>query len=298
MAAAIASVTVEPSHESLRQGKTAPVFPLQVNVFGVEVQAKLLGHKRTHFSVLFPQARPQRAVWHAGDPLQVLIDVAHRRLVDAAESDAMLAAGTYRCPARIIDRLLSDDPSFDLEFIAKWVPPLTLINWTQPAPSLGGRWGSMPQIRADGMRRPSTQGLVFVRAQGCDGVALLDALFRPLFQPAKLMVGSGNDRRPLLDARNDEDGREGETGPRKPPPALSRRLFNLIRRGALKEAVELAQSRYLAVQCQTVRLAVRPTVDPCRLAAALLVPMRVGDLQARFNRWVLPTKNISSRRTT
>jgi CRISPR-associated protein Csx17 len=182
------------------------------------------------------------------------------------ESDAMLAAGGYRSPARIIDRLLSGDASFDLELVAKWVPPLALINWRQC---------STPQTEGGG-------GHPF------EGIALLDALFRPLFQPAKCTVGSGDDRRLLFDAENNQ----------LPPPAISRRLFNLICQGALDDAAQLARSRYLAVQCQTVGLPVTPDVDLHRIAAALLVPMRVGVLQSRFNRWVQPPKNASSRRTT
>jgi CRISPR-associated protein Csx17 len=144
----------------------------------------------------------------------------------------------------------------------------------------------MPQIRAESSPT-SARNWVSCGACDPDGVALLDALFRPLFQPAKLNVGSGDDRRLLFDAAKDQ----------LPPPAVSRRLFNLIRQGALDDAVMLARSRYLAVQCQTVGLPVSPNVDPRRLAGALLVPMRVGDLQSRFNRWLQPPKNVSSRRT-
>ena len=93
-----------------------------------------------------------------------------------------------------------------------------------------------------------------------DGMSLLEGLFRPFFQPAKITV---HERRLF----------ENEAGSdRRPSPAFARRLFNLIRQQSVEQAVELAQSRYIAVQCPTINLPTSVTLDAERLAAALLVP--------------------------
>ncbi|MBI3465362.1 MAG: type I-U CRISPR-associated protein Csx17 [Planctomycetes bacterium] len=284
MAAAIASITVNPSPENLRRRASLPAFPLLINVFGVDVQARLARRARMHFTIRFPKASAQRRVWHFGDPLRVLIGVAQRRLVDAADSDAMLTTGLYPCSARIIDRLLSADPVFDLELVTKWIPALTLINWSC------AQYDLRPKERTEHGEggQESTEGRSDQRTESqdssvCDGISLLDALFRPFFQPGKLKIGRRQNRRLLFDPAKEQ----------LPAPAVSRQVFNLIRQGALDAAFDIARSGYRAAQVQTVPRPVSLDVDPLRLAAALLVPMRADDLQFRFNRWVQMAKSES-----
>lgn len=249
MAAAIASVGA------------GTAVPFLISVFGVDVRAKTRGERKLTFQVRFSAARPQRVVWNKGDPIRVLIDVAHRRLVDAVPSDAMLVSGAYCCRARLIDRLLSGDPTFDLELVAKWVPALSLVDWHNVLAR---------QYRGEPTAEPPV----------ADGMSLLDGLFRPFFQRANIAVHG----RLLF-------GKEGDS--RRPTPAFARRLFNLICQQSVEQAVELAQSRYIAVQCPTIGLPTNVTVDAERLAAALLVPMDTTDMAGRFRRWVESTKNLS-----
>lgn len=250
MAAAIASVGAGSAN------------PLLVNVFGVDVRVKKHGERKLTFRVRFSAARPQRVVWSTGEPIRVLIDVASRRLVDAGQSDAMLSGGAYRCRARIVDRLLSGDPTFDLDLAAKWIPALSLIDWHN---------AFIRHYRGEPTVEPPVP----------DGVSLLDGLFRPLFQPAKITV----QKRPLFENEKGND--------RRPTSAFARRLFNLIRQQSVDQAVELAQSRYIAVQCPTINLPTSLTVAAERLAAALLVPMDASDMAHRFRRWIEPKKNPS-----
>lgn len=263
LAAAIASISHWPSFDELRHRKAVSAVPLLVNVFGVEVYATANQESGMRLDVRFPQAKPQRAVWHRGDPLQVLADVAQRRLVDSRDRSMTLARGSYSCADHVIDRLLRNDPSLDLELMAQWVPPLALLNWSQ-------RTWQPPRSH------------ISTRAPEPDGASLLDALFRPFFQPTGLTLGNDEHRRLLFDPDPSKN--------QWPTPTVTRRLFNLIHQGTIDDAVELARSRYLAVECPIVPLPVNVDNVPMALAAALLVPMKSRHLQARLQRWLQPAK--------
>lgn len=278
LAAAIASVSHWPSPEELRGRNTVPTVPLLVNVFGVEVHARAGQRGKMRFDVRFPKARPQRVVWHRGDPLQNLTDVAHRRLVDAMDSKSAVTNGSYWCRGGLIDRLLNNDSSLDLQLIAQWVPALALLNWAEQTRQQRRGQTHSAAVKAEA----DSSGVRNWGEPEPDGVSLLDAFFRPFFQPQALWIGGGSTRRLLFDP----DPVKNEW----PTPTITRRLFNLVRQGTINDAVEFAQGRYLAAQCPTVPLPVSVHVDPLRLAAGLLVPMKTADLQSRFERWIQPAK--------
>ena len=79
-------------------------LPLLANVFGVEVTPR-----GRYVSVRFPKARTAHAVWGNGTPLQLLLDVAHRRLIDADKPTSRpLAASVFllsgRCASTVAQR--------------------------------------------------------------------------------------------------------------------------------------------------------------------------------------------------
>lgn len=58
-------------------------MPILVNIFGVEKVSKE--------QFRFPEQRPQRAVWHTGDPKRAFAEVLQRRLVDASAGELTFA---------------------------------------------------------------------------------------------------------------------------------------------------------------------------------------------------------------
>lgn len=221
--------------------------PLLVNVFGVEVRRFNASSK-----LIFSESRPQRAVWCNGDPIEVLVGVVHRRLVDALESDPESLTGTHPCRAAVLDRLLNGEPSFDLELVAKWVSPLALMNWArgpiQPTP----RWAN--------------------KTEPLSGMALLDGLIRPIFQP------QAAGRRLFPDVPLDQ----------LPKAALARRVFHLLVQDAIGDAVQLVRNHYVALRRPTVSPLPNLNVEGRRLAAALLVPISGSEVAKRFSRWLEP----------
>jgi CRISPR-associated protein Csx17 len=220
-------------------------MPLAVNSFGIELDKK----RAPTFS---GDKRPQRAIWHQGDLLRLLADVLERRLVDTDATNPLPLAARVRCPLTAIEAFLSDN--LDLELIGRWIPPLSLIKWTQPQ-----------------LATSATQ------VQSTNSTMLLHSLFRPLFYPHKLEV----ERKEFFPDRL------------KPSAALARRLLNLIRQGELGEAVQLAQSRYLAAGRAIVLPPVDLSADYERIAAALLIPMYNSDVVSGLRRWLQPSKNQS-----
>ncbi|MFQ5849312.1 MAG: type I-U CRISPR-associated protein Csx17 [Candidatus Binatia bacterium] len=94
--------------------------PVLFNIFGVERE----GGSR----ISFPKARPARAVWHNGRLVSVLIDIMKRRLVDADELDPVPLRGTCPCSVDAIASFLWGEGCDD-ELVARWIPPLALIDW-------------------------------------------------------------------------------------------------------------------------------------------------------------------------
>lgn len=223
-------------------------LPLAVNVFGIELNKK----GAPNFS---GDSRPQRAIWHQGDLLRLFANALERRLVDTDATKPLPLDARVQCPLAALEAFLSD--SLDFELIGRWIPALSLIQWTRPKSA----------ARADN----TTQ------VQSPDSTTLLHSLFRPLFYPHSL----------------DVDGRELFQDHLKPSAALARRLLNLIRQGELGEAVQLAQNHYLAAGRAIVLPPNELSADHERIAAALLIPMRHSDVVSGLRRWLQPSKNNS-----
>jgi CRISPR-associated protein Csx17 len=224
-------------------------MPILVNIYGAELDKK----KNPMFR---GDRRPQRAIWHKGDVVRLLADVIERRLIDAdSESTLPLIARRF-CSADVVGAFLSG--ALDFDTIGNWIPPLSLINWSEWQP---------PQAQV------KSSASLFPR----DGAYLLQALFRPLFYPNQLQL----------------DGSILFPDHLRPRAATARRLLNLIRQGEWDEAVQLARSRYLAAGRSIVIPSTIIGVDNERIAASLLIPMRRSEVASGLSRWLQPHKTNS-----
>lgn len=231
-------------------------IPFVANVFGVTLSER----GRTWRSKM-PKTRPVQAVWAMGDPLQNLLNLALRRLTDAEGLPRTPFAGTCSCSAAIVQQFLSSDGELDLEEVAKWIPPLSLIDWSRQADATN-RPGSSAEPRAN-----------------ADGTALLHALVRPLFHVDTQTSFELEPGQPLF--RPDQ----------LPKANLMRRLFHLLRFGSIDEAVQVLRDRYLAVGYAIVEPPGNLIADGERIAAALLIPMQHRDLRNGLIRWLQPSRN-------
>jgi len=220
--------------------------PLQVNVYGVETNLK--GNAR-----FLGDQRPQRTVWYSGAPLSVLAAVLERRLIDAEAMAPLPLGGPCPCGADSVSAFLAN--TLDFEEIARWIPPLSLINWRRAYQTAASPLVSQPP----------------------DGAYLLHSLFRPLFHPPKIYVDGGVLFPEELQLR----------------AVTTRRLLNLIRGEAWEEAIRMVRDRYLAVGRMTVAPPPGIHVNGECVAAALLIPMSDSDVAAGFRRWLQPTKNVN-----
>jgi CRISPR-associated protein Csx17 len=133
--------------------------PLFVNVVGADQDR--WGNRS------FSKSRPNRAVYHLGDPARVLADIVERRLADAEPLDPLPLGGAAPCSPRMIEAFLSG--AIDLESVVRWLPAMVLIGWcnSECAPE---RFGAASSFY------------------------VLQALFRPLFHPRMIVL----DGQPLL----------------------------------------------------------------------------------------------------
>lgn len=220
--------------------------PLIVNVYGVAPDK----YGNPNFS---GEQRPQRVVWHNGQPLRVLADVLERRLVDTDAAAPLPFAAARACAAETFAAFVSRAVDYDL--IMRWIPPLSLIKWERQ--------------HADGQPTKDQTS-----QSSPNGTSLLLSLFRPLFYPSVLWIG--NDRlfpKHLL-----------------PSAVTARRLLNLIRQESWDEAIQLARGRYVAAGRATVSTPSGIRADGELLAAALLVPLSANEIAADVRRWLQPNK--------
>ena len=240
-------------------------IPLLANVFGVSVT-----FRQDIFRTSLPKTRTAQAVWGPGDPLQNLLNLAQRRLTDAEDlpKDAKGLsstpfAGTCVCSANLIQQFLASNALVDLDQIARWIPPLSLINWS--------RWSriasTVPDLESNQPRYVA------------DGTGMLHALIRPLFHCDPKRNVYLDDGTPLFQPEQ------------MPKPNLLRRLFNLLRFGELDEAVKVLRDRYLAVGRSIVMPPEGLVADRERIAAALLIPMSDSDVRCGVRRWLQPARN-------
>lgn len=213
------------------------------NIYGIEIRGKVLDFARP--------GRPQRAVWHNGDPVSSFLEVIERRLTDSDKGKLPALYSPLRLTASEIDFFLSGE-TCDLAEVQKWVPPLALIGWSDK-----DRWQNDPS-----------------RFESLDPAILLWAFFKPFFHPSKLEIGT----RPFF---------IGEGGPK---PAFARQLFALLRSGAVSEAIAFAQAGWRAQGHAAIVPRVPGVLDAPRLAAALALPISPPRLARLAGRWLKPSK--------
>lgn len=231
-------------------------IPLLANIFGVTLTTRA-GKWRSSL----PATRPAQAVWGMGDPLQMLLEVVQRRLIDAEGLPRSPLAGTRFVSATLIQRFLSAHGDLDFEEIAKWIPPLSLIDWSQPTREAIARTHVSETFRAG------------------DGTAMLHAVVRPFFY-------ADNERNVSM-----EGGEPLFHSDQLPKTNLLRRLFQLLRFGAIDETIQIVRGRYLAVGHAIVMPPNGLVADSKRVAAALLIPMSNRDVANGLNRWLHPSRH-------
>jgi len=233
-------------------------IPLGANIFGATLR-----RGGREWRATFPKSRPAQAVWGPGDPIQMLLDVAQRRLIDAGELPSTPFAGSWGCSVALIQMFLAVGGIIDLEEVAKWIPPLALIDWSRSVGTVGGA---------------SDNGTTRIR-YSADGTAMLHALVRPLFHCDRERRVRLRNAEPLF--RDDQ----------LPKPNLLRRLFHLLRFNELDEAFQVVRDRYLAVGHAIVMPPDGVVADGERIAAALLIPMFDHDVASGLKRWLQPTRS-------
>ena len=256
-------------------------LPLMANVFGVEITAK-----GQFPGVRFPKARTAQAIWGTGAPLQMLLDVAHRRLIDADKPKSNPFAAACSCSADAVHRVLRDDGSVDLEEVMRWVPALSLINWPR----------RQSRFRVNMQNGGAFDLTSMPDCPEMDGSALLYALARPLFHRCLVPEGAGlhcwvRDER---SKRNHVEELLPQYDKLIPQPGLLRQLFNLLRFDSLDEAIQLLRNRYLAAGRDIVLPPNGFVADGSRVAAALLIPISDEDVVSGLRRWLQPSKRRSN----
>ncbi len=220
--------------------------PVVTNIFGIEP----VGPR----TFKFPPARPARAIWHNARPLQALVSVLRRRLIDADELAPAPLHAARPCGLEAVTQFLHGPGEVDDELLARWIPPLSLLEWRPHAScDSSADWSPHP----------------------------LYTLIRPILDPNGVEI----DRRPLFPT-DDRDARS-------PHAASARRLVNLILQDDVDQAVQLARRRYLAAGWRTFDPpAGELRLDSERLAAALLIPVDSQCLSRRLrDDWILSSKN-------
>ena len=217
------------------------------NVYGIRGKFSLTEHK-----LWFPKARPRRAVWNSGDPLQTLLRVVQRRLIDADDEERPAPfAATYLCSAQTLSKFLT--ASLDLDEIAGWLPALALIDWSGD------------------IRQPDN-----AYTDSLNGTELAFALVKPFFHGTYSHLLEISDGEKLFENRD-----------RKPGPHFLRKLFHHLRFNEIDRGIQLAISRYRA----NGHSIIDPgpiEADGERIAAALMIPMRHSDVASGLNRWLKP----------
>jgi len=109
----------------------------------------------------FSKCRPNRAVYHMGDPARVLAGILERRLADTEPLDPLPLASATACSPGIVEAFLCG--TIDLGSVFRWLPAAVLIGWRG--------FKCAPQ-----------------RLSATSSLYLLQALFRPLFHPGEIVL--------------------------------------------------------------------------------------------------------------
>jgi CRISPR-associated protein Csx17 len=152
-------------------------------------------------------------------------------------------------------RFLTGELDFDL--LARWIPALSLIDWSRQATP--GRYA----------------------APNLTGEAAIYALFRPIFQPRLNTV---------LDWLPSEPEVSGK-------PAIARRITALLQASDLDSAIAAARTFYRSMGRSVVEVSLPTSSGPdlCeRLAASMLIPVHDSDIRDGVNRWLIPLKRTTN----
>lgn len=240
IAQAIASIGAVTDAPSARKSEALPIIS---NIFGVKLD-------RYMKPVFDGEQRPQRVVWHNGELLTVLPALLQRRLIDAESEDGPPTIATRKCPPKILAAFINK--SLNYEVIGRWIPALSLVNWSRRA---------VPATEVD---KSEGESLTM------DGAYLLQALFRPLFCPFNPNLFGEKFFPPHL----------------SPRAVTARRLLNHIRQSSWDEAIQLAQNRYLASRHNIVATPAIENIHGELIASALLVPLSVNEIAKGLSRWL------------
>jgi len=239
----------EPMPEELRIAQSVASIgagthtPLLMNVFGIQ--------NDKYGRLFFPKSRPQRAIWNTGDPVRLFSEFVRRRLIDVSPTDEIPLRAACPCSAEFVNRFIAG--ALDTEMIARWLPPLVLIDWSKTS---------------------FTSGLNLEHSSAHDGSALLHALFRPFFHPGPIYA----------------HGKILFPEDRRPCAGLARHLYSLLQHGDLNEAVQTARSAYQTVGRVVVTPQFDFSMDESRLAAALLIPQASKEIASGIERWIQPSR--------
>ncbi|HTS19610.1 MAG TPA: type I-U CRISPR-associated protein Csx17 [Verrucomicrobiae bacterium] len=203
--------------------------------------------------IFFPEARPPQAVWQDGEAQGAILDLVQRRLIDSKVGDlsSSLETGVHLTAADVTAFLCADAAT--LEEVHRWLPAMALLDWRRP----GRPWPFEPY---SGSAEPSL---------------LLWSFFKPFFTTDDIKLG---------DCKFFRDG----AGPKS---AFTRQVFNLLRHGAMTEAITLALAGYQAQGLRVIQPAVPVAFNHGRLAGALALSISTSDLARLVNRWLEPLKN-------
>lgn len=192
--------------------------------------------------------------------------MAHRRLIDSVKPSSKPFAAACFCAADAVHRLLRGDGSIDLEEDIRWIPALSLINWSGPSPLKRTREAS-PGFSVE-----------------LDGTILLQALARPLFHARELRILNDTTREyePLFPQKLE------------PTAGLLRRIFNLLRFNSLDEAIQVLRNRYLAAGRDIVMPPLGFEANGELVAASLLIPISDQAVVRGIRRWLQPSKRRSN----
>jgi len=243
-----AEIQIARAIASIGAGTDTPIIS---NIFGVTLDK----YKKLVFG---GENRPQRVVWHNGRLLTVLPALLQRRLIDAESEDELPRpplVANRKCPPEILAAFINK--SLDYEMIGRWIPALSLVNWSARSNSTAD---------AD---ESQSESLV------SDGAYLLQALFRPLFCPFNPRLFGEEFFSPTLEPR----------------AVTARRLLNLIRQGSWDEVIQLARSRYLASGHNIIATPPIEGADGELIASALLVPLSAHEIASGLSRWLKPKKH-------
>jgi len=221
--------------------------PTAVNVFGIEAKGRSRQFVRA--------GRPRRVVWHEGHPLQALLDLVERRLIDSKTGELQCLASTQTAAIADVAEWLVE-PSRFAEEAARWLPALSLLDWSSPARAIPNRLANHPP----------------------EAELLLWAFFKPFFASSGATL------------RDREFFRSG----RQAKPAFARQLFSLLRQGVVAEAISLASSGYRAESLSPIRPVAPSNFDARGLAVALALPVASRSLGWLVERWLEPSKEHST----